>query len=564
MRLASYGFIFITMNNQWTIPQLRYVSDQSFFHFVRIVGAYSGRAKDATTSIHKPLADFWQKHPSRRKCIFTPRGWFKSSMFTIWGAIWYYLQHPGCKILIISQREKRAMEFLGFIKTELLRNKILRKIYPDILGELGKEWFSKIAEDGTRNRWSDTIIDLPNPKGFHRTSIESIGVGSAAQGGHSDLVIVDDPVGKKHIESPTELEKVFAYHDNIKELLVNPNHLLPEASIISIHCTFWGPGDYGCYIMEAYPEYHWRIVPALRDCELKDEDNIKWLQNPEVEHDECNWVNAPPELGYSTEYYKQMRANPEQQLIFFAQQQNNPQAASVLTKIDRKWFRYYEWGYDEEGNKTLVCDDGETFLLKEIPLYGMADPAGFAETKQMKRGARNAIIMGGQPLTSTRKFITYAWAKRLKKPSDFVRQLFTAHAEQRPRSWRIDTTGNDMYAHLIEAIQDKKWREDFRSCATVRLGKIPKDTSRGSKETDMIAVINVVANGQLFVHRTMYDLIEEMVKFPLALTRDMYDMVAKLNRYYFSPKIVKEEARKYKKHNREIMRSRGDVTGYGF
>ena len=454
------------------------------------------------------------------------------------------------------------MEFLGFIKQELLRNKLLRKLYPDILGALGKEWFSRIAQDGTRNRWSDTIIDLPNPDGFAPTVIESIGVGCAAQGGHSDLVIVDDPVGQKHIDSITELDKIKTYFDNIKELLVNPNYESPDGSLVSVHSTFWGEGDFGSYIMSDYPEYHWRIVPALKDTKLENTRNVMWVQDPNMFHDECNWVNAPEKLGYSTEHYKSMRSNPQQQMIFFAQQQNNPHASSPLTKIKREWFKYYTWEKDEEGRKVIVCDDGEKFLLSEIPLYGMVDPAGFTELKQMKRGARNAIVIGGQPTTSTKKFITYAWASRLEKPSQLVTEVFTAHQEQRPWAWRVDVTGNDMLSTLTEAVRDKEWRKKHPSCATVRLGKIPKDVSKGSKDQDMLALVDTVANGQFYVLRTMHDLMDEMARYPHSSTKDLYDMASKLNKMFFTPRAVKEEGKMFRRYNKRLESNRNIITGY--
>lgn len=147
-----------------------------------------------------------------------------------------------------------------------------------------------------------------------------------------------------------------------------------------------------------------------------------------------------------------MKANPEKEVVFYAQHQNNPQASGLLNKFDRAWLRYYHWE-DADKGKMIVCDDdGEKFLLKDIPLFGAIDPGGFAEVKMVKKGSRNVILIGGQPRTSIKKFVVFVEAKKMKKPSDFLEELFKRNDEFKPRSWSFDSIGPGlfMYPTILE------------------------------------------------------------------------------------------------------------------
>jgi hypothetical protein len=234
-----------------------------------------------------------------------------------------------------SQNEKNAKRFQLFVENQLLYNKVLRRIYPEVLHKITPR-YKKIA------RWSSEEMYLPRDIYFKDPTMASIGLGGAAQSGHYDWVIVDDPVGKKHMESLPELEKVFNWQDNVKELLDNPNFMEPDASTVMIVCTFWGPGDYGSYVMTEYPEYKFWVVPAMKFTDVKDEDNTKYIQDPEATVMTSNWEDAPG--GRSrTAYYEDMMANPQQHLIFWAQHMNMPQKVGGLHKFDLSWFRTFHY-----------------------------------------------------------------------------------------------------------------------------------------------------------------------------------------------------------------------------
>lgn len=528
------------------LQQLRYLCDKSFFYFVKTFGGPKS-GKDASKRIHKPLCDFWQSKTLKRKAIFLPRGWFKSTIFTKWGGIWKYLQDNEVRILIASENQDNASRFLKFIREQMLKNKFLRKVYPE-LKLLTKEW-----RNDKENRWSGKQVDLPREGVYSEATFTAIGVGGAAQSGHYTDIHIDDLVGKKAMESKIVMRSIFSWHDNTKELLEDPNFDSSDGSNILIIGTHWSPADYGCYVQKNYPEYKWMITPCLKDDNLKDEENITWHQNSGISQGESNWPESPK---YTTEHYQNMRANPEEERKFWSQHMNNPHKATGLTKIEKEWIHFYR--IEERAKDTyLICDKCNIEVkLSEIPLYGMADVAGFGETKSVKGAARNALLVGGQPIDMIQKFVVFAWAKRLKKPSVFREKLYETHKEYKPRVWRIDDkgVGSTMFGDILEERQKR--------CPHMNISPLPHDTEKGIKDSDIQALINPAANGEIHLHQTMTNLISEMTEYPDGFTVDLLDMLAKLNRLYWMRTKMVDVSKFAEESHVWSVQSRDGVTGY--
>jgi hypothetical protein len=441
-----------------------------------------------------------------------------------------------------------------------MTNDLLRKLYPDRFSYVDKEGNVKLMDRAYTKmegvRWSSSMVDFPGRTiNYKESTITSIGVGGAAQSGHYNEVFIDDPVGQKHIDSPVEMEKVFRWHDNTKELLDNPNHLSPDGSNIRIQCTFWGPGDYGSYVMEAYPEYHWRITPCLKDEALESTDTVKYVQSDVTHHMESNWEGAPGGKS-KTEYYLAMMGNPEQEQIFWAQHMNNPKRATGLNKFDLSWIKYYSWEERDQGWVIICNDDKEEFFLPDIPLYGMIDPGGFSEVKLLKRGSRNALLIGGQPKSTRKKFVVYTYAGRLKKPSLFMDELFKAHKKWRPKLWKIEVFGQQGY--IYKDIKEERTRRG----EYLPITEMPKDVSRNVKDDDIQALINPLAQGEVYLHKSMKELITEIVNYPHGLTCDLLDMLGKIMKLNWSRRVIKPIEEMNIQSDAEYWDSRDSLTGY--
>ncbi len=466
---------------------------------------------DITPEIHKPICDRWQDKSVLRQACFMPRKGRKTTTLTIWSSIWEYLQNNEIRILIPSEKELTAMKWVRQIGRKIRNNERLRWIYPE-LQLVDTKWVKS-------NPFSGQEILLPRVGDYPESTISCVGVRGASQGGHYNLINCDDLVGEKGFESPVVTEDAFRWFDNVEELLDEEND---RVRLVGTH---WGPGDLGVYVQDNYKEYLWYIVPCRKDNSLEDTETITYIQNKDSENGESNWPKVFP-----TSIYIEMEANPEKEVVYYAQHMNNPNAASKLTKFDKAWLRYYK--FEDRPNpqgdmeKWVVCDeDGKAWPVNEMTLYGMIDPGGFAEMKLLKKGSRNAIVVGGQPKDTNRKFIIYTWCGRLKEPDDFLKEVFFANELWNVRLWMVEVFGAQKY--IYRDIQ--QYRKQHNKNLSIQ--EMPKDVSKDVKDSDILSLMAPMQNGEIYVHRSMRELIGEIRTFPSCLTRDLIDMSGKLMKY---------------------------------
>ena len=267
---------------------------------------------------------------------------------------------------------------------------------------------------------------------------------------------------------------------------------------------------------------------------------------------ESNWPEAHP-----TEKYLDMMNKPEKRIVFWCQHMNLPTGASELTKFDLRWLKYYHWE-DKEDGRYIVTDDEnpESFKLATLPQYAIIDPGGFAETKMIKKGSNNAIIIGGQPRDSIKKFVTFAFAGKMKEPSVFRDMVFEKHAEFTPRAWRIEVFGQQgyIYKDLGEEAQKRK--------KVLPLSECPKDVGADAKDLRIQGLMPVMENEEIYVHRSMRKLIAEIASYPGGLSLDLLDCLGWLNQLYWSRKKISDLSTQYRKDYRRYLDSRSSATGY--
>jgi len=528
----------------------REACDASLFYFIVQVGGSTEKAGgDIIPEIHKPICDFWQNPTKYRKAIFMPRIWRKTTCLTKWGNIHSYLQNNELRVLIASENEKLAARFLRWMQNQLLKNERLRWLYPEL--QVITPAYTKA------NPWSRTECLLPRKGGYTEPTFTAIGITGAAQSGHYEIISCDDLIGEKGMESPSVMDDAMRWFDNVDELLDVSDLRKENPSTVRIVGTHWANGDLGHYIQNKYPIYKWIIVPALKDEELENKENIEWLHNSSVEQGESNFPQV-----FSTEHYNDMQTTPKGEIVFWTQHMNCPEKAEAgLNKFDIRWMRYFHWK-EQNGRTYIVCEnkdgsDGEVFDLASIPLRGMIDPNSFRETKSIKRGARSAILIGGQPYNSIKKFITYAWAGRPKKPSFFRDELFEAHKKQKPKIWRIDSAGVQPYIYQ-DILEDKRRQETH-----MKIAMLPIDTKKDSKDADIQGLIPSMENGEWYAHSNMQDLITEIKQYPTGLTVDLIDMMAKLDKHYLSRR-EREDIKVIRARESDYYQERGrsPITGY--
>jgi len=523
---------------------------------MHIVGGYVHQGGDLSPHIHLPMANFISDRSIHRKANFMPRDWRKSTMGK-WSDIYDYLYDNEARILIVSENLKLAGRFHDFLQKQLLKNDMLRWLYPEL--QTIDRAYTKMT------KWNSIETVLPRKGIYSDATFTCIGIGGAAQSGHFSKIHIDDPVGKKAMESPIVLEGVLRWLDNMSELLICPDPVSPEASDILYTGTFWGPGDAGAYLMEKYsPPFHVRITPCLKTTKvgervLKDTEYIKWIQNPNQEDGETNYPENP---AFSTAYYTEMMSS-EKAAIFWTQHMNLPDEATGLTSLNESWLKYYRLDRDERGKRELVCEregggDGEIVPLADVPLYGLVDPGGFSDKKMSKR-SRLVVLIAGQEKSGTKKFVLYNWADRFKEPQKFLDVVFDAHNEFKPRFWRIDTTGGASY--ILKHMQEEAKRRGIRD---FHVSALPIDPTKDSKDEGILSLAEPMTNGEVFVRRDMKSLIAEVKSYPGGLTKDIVDMMGCMLRcgYWSRKKKTVFDTLFGSNPDADYGRGRSAVTGY--
>ena len=501
---------FTTLSPADKIKWLKYrnACDASLFFFIRLIGgSVPKQGGDISEYLHKPICDRLQDPSVKRQSFFAPRGWMKSTVGR-WHWIWEYLQNPEIRILVPSEKKETAGKWIRDTGEQIARNDMLRWVYPE-LQDIDQRYIKT-------HQWSGDGLLLPRNGIYPEATISVTGIRGASQGGHFDLITPDDLVGEKGYESPLVLEDARRWFDNIEELLINPDRDAVDGSRIALRGTHWTVGDFGIFVQNEYPEYKWYIIPCLKDSSLADTDNITWLQREESIDGESNW----PEM-FSTKHYSDMRANPMKEVVFWAQHMNCPRDSTTLTKFDGAWLRYYKFAGSGDDLRVVCEDDGESFSVREMPLWGFIDPGGFAEMKVAQRGSRNAIVVGGQPRNSVKKFVVETWAGRIKDPSIFMDKLFEINDRLHVRGWMVETVGSQKY--IFRDIQHERVARKKGLC----IMELPSVVTKGAKDSDILGLLQPMQNGEIYVHRSMKELTSEIREYPNGLTVDLIDMTGK-------------------------------------
>jgi len=527
------------------LNQVRYLCDKSFYHFVRIIGGSVNQGRDIIKEVHKPFCDAWQDPLNKRIGAGMARGQRKTVVLTGWDTIYTYLQDQEERQLIATEKERLGMDILKWIKLQLMQNRLLKKVYEDKLKWIDNMWTKN-------NSWKATAIELPKKGLYTSPSVQVLGIRGAAQGGHFMTIHLDDIIGQAAIESPDVIMvDAFDWIDNLTELLVEPDYEKLNGSRVKITGSPWGAGDIYDYIRKKFPEYKWLVSPCQKNVNLKDKENFKWIQNPNVSHGESNFPLFP------TSYYEDLKI--KKPFVYWTQHACQPEEATSLHKFDSRWLKYFRFDERDKGLYLICLDDKmedteEIFPLSDIKLYGIIDPGAFAEEKS-KRGSRNALLIGGQARDSYKKFVVYTEANRIKEPEKFIDVIFAADKEWRPRKWEIETVAAQNY--IYEDIKEARRRRGTH----ISISPLDRDVSKDVKKAEIQALINPFFNGEIYINQGMKDFISEYKDYPGGLTNDLIDCLGKLFKYHMSRKEKRGDERP--KHVMEDTQAgRSLVGGY--
>ncbi len=188
---------------------------------------------DKMGKIHKDLCrimDNMDEH--KRTMILMPRGHLKSATVTIGWSVQQVCKDPNMRILIGSETNAKAKDFLRQIRDIFERNERLHYLYGDHVRKT--------------SRWTDDEITsaLRTSTSIKEPTVFTTGTDQTRTGSHCDIAILDDPVSHTNINTKEAREKTLRWYREIAN-----NILDPGGSLVVIG-TRWHFADIYQYILD--------------------------------------------------------------------------------------------------------------------------------------------------------------------------------------------------------------------------------------------------------------------------------------------------------------------------
>jgi len=165
--------------------------------------------------IHRRLCsimDGMKEH--RRAMILLPRGHLKSATVTVGWTIQQVCKDPNIRVLIGSETNAKAKDFLRQIRDVFEKNERVRYLYGDHVRKT--------------SRWTDDEITsaLRTSTSIKEPTVFTTGTDQTRTGAHCDIAILDDPVSHTNINTKEAREKTLKWYREIANNILDPGGLL--------------------------------------------------------------------------------------------------------------------------------------------------------------------------------------------------------------------------------------------------------------------------------------------------------------------------------------------------
>lgn len=492
----------------------------SFYWFLKV----TLRRKRLTQTLHKPLCLSLEQRLVKQ-VYEMPRDHFKSTMCTeglpMWRALpftaqdadlfkklgysdefvkWQASIHdPNIRMLLVSENSTNATKLGTRVRWHFESNSFYRTLFPETLPD-------------SNCRWGDYSLVVKRTGGGHgEGTFDFIGVGGALQSRHYNLIIQDDLVGRKAVESASIMEKTIDYH----RLLINaydsedPNHEQPELII----GNRWSYHDLNSWVRENEPWFTFNTHSALGGC--------------------C--PTHPPDVPILPEEFSVGKLMQRKQRLgsyhFSCQFLNNP-AAPENADFRAEWLQYYELKTDHLGRKYVHHEvkNGTVrsdLYTNHLSLAMAVDPNHAGNSAGGR--CRHAIVVVGLHTSSDgeeRYYLLETWAQAT------TYDTFVAKMYKMAEDWGLTKFGLE----TVAAQKYLKYHIEFRNRTEGRRLRIidlkgeveaPDGTLTHKKEWRVRNVLSPIFEQERFwVQRKQVDFFGEYTTFPKGKYVDQLDALA--------------------------------------
>jgi predicted phage terminase large subunit-like protein len=207
----------------------RAIRDPNHFIEFALMDSQGERLQQAT--VHRELQAFLSTHS--RALIELPRDHGKSVQ--VCGRILWELGHrPSLRVKLVCATDALAAERSRFLRDTIEQNPIVPMLFPHLK---------------PNDPWSAQAFTIHRPSHVIGPSVSAVGLGTGSTGARADLLICDDVVDVRSLQSAAERERAKAYfHNNLMNLLE------PDGRFWGL-CTPWHGADLNAEL-KANPAFH--------------------------------------------------------------------------------------------------------------------------------------------------------------------------------------------------------------------------------------------------------------------------------------------------------------------
>jgi predicted phage terminase large subunit-like protein len=405
---------------------------------------------------HEELCNFIADTKKSKRLILMPRGSFKSSVCTVGYSLWRLVNDPNLRILISSETLAQSKVFLNGIKNHIEDNKLFKSLFGDLRpAKVDVTWKKDEITLGSRT------------KPIREPSVTASGVGVAKVGMHYDLIILDDVVSDKNVNTPDQIEKTLAHYKLLLSILD------PGAELILIGTRYSYADLYGHILSEEA-----EIFSIMKKSAVMPDGSLFF----------------PSRL---TKEYLDQQKKAQGNYIFSCQYQNEPvDEDSAMFKT--AWLKFYKHAPAALRNFIVV------------------DPAASIESQADFSGV---IICGIDPDNN----ILVREALELKVSIyDLIRVIFDKIAQYNIHDegcLGLETIAfqKTIKYMLIEEMNKRNFFFAIHELAA---------NSRKSKMMRIRGLQPYFENGKIFLQKDQHALIDQIIRYPRTKHDDMIDALA--------------------------------------
>lgn len=446
--------------------QIRAMCKKSLFFTARFLGGFD----KMTVDFHGRLANWVESHlrsNNRRLMVLTSRIFYKTSLLTKAGVLWFIINRPDVSILIMQASAQKATDVMNHISL-LLHSERFAHYFPELVPD-------KTCRDNSEE------IDVPTHPA-HAPTISARGINSKVTGGHYDIHILDDIIDETIMESEIEMERAIRWFKGSAPLFTSGEH-----GIRIVIGTRWSLNDLYQYVKDAGTHQVWEL-----GCYSDDRSGLMGFEIPHGQ-------SLFPEQ-YPNKVLDVIREDMNDS-VFFSYQFLNIPIVPGLKRFTDEMIHYFNWV--EYGKRIVI--DGQPYSISDFDVSITVDPSLGATSES----DLFAVVVAGWSRRNAIGVILDVFADRLD-PTDQAAKVFDTWKKWNSFGYKVQHVGIERAGYQWALAS---WVKELQRQRDAYFWIQPLDPGGQRKTKRIDSLQPYFKNGQIYVQRSQGDLIKQLIGY---------------------------------------------------